>query len=63
MTRPIISGNFANQPSKKLYKIKTGPKLHNADLIDKNAFFLGLHNIKITNKKLNLLIKNIYSSL
>ena len=42
MTRPIISGNFANQPSIKLYKIKTGRKLHNADLIDKNAFFLGL---------------------
>ena len=63
MTRPIISGNFANQPSIKLYKIKTGPKLHNADLIDKNAFFLGLHNIKITTKKLNLLVKSIYSSL
>ena len=62
-TRPIISGNCANQPSIKLYKIKTGPKLQNADLIDKNAFFLGLHNIKITTKKLNLLVKSIYSSL
>ena len=63
MTRPIISGNFAKQPSIKLYKIKTGPKLHNADLIDKNAFFLGLHNIKITTKKLKFLIESIYSSL
>ena len=63
MTRPIISGNFANQPSIKLYKIKTGTKLDNADLIDKSAFFLGLHNIKITNKKLNFLVKSIYSSL
>ena len=63
MTRPIISGNFANQPSIKLYKIKTGPKLNNADIIDRNAFFLGLHNIKITTKKLNFLVKSIYSSL
>ena len=50
MTRPIISGNFAKQPSIKLYNIKTGSKLYNADMIDKNAFFLGLHNIKITPK-------------
>ncbi len=63
MTRPIISGNFANQPSIKLYKIKTASKLHNADLIDKNAFFLGLHNIKITTKKLKFLTESIYSSL
>ena len=63
MTRPIISGNFAKQPSIKLYKIKTGSKLHNADLIDKNAFFLGLHNIKITTKKLKFLTESIYSSL
>ena len=63
MTRPIISGNFAKQPSIKLYKIKTGSKLRNADLIDKNAFFLGLHNIKITTKKLKLLTESIYSSL
>ena len=63
MTRPIISGNFAKQPSIKLYKIKTGSKLHNADLIDKNAFFLGLHNIKITNKKLKFLTESFYSSL
>ena len=63
MTRPIISGNFAKQPSIKLYKIKTDSKLHNADLIDKNAFFLGLHNIKITTKKLKFLTESIYSSL
>ena len=63
MTRPIISGNFAKQPSIKLYKIKTDYKLQNADLIDKNAFFLGLHNIKITTKKLKFLTESIYSSL
>ena len=63
MTRPIISGNFAKQPSIKLYKIKTDYKLQNADLIDKNAFFLGLHNVKITTRKLKLLTESIYSSL
>ena len=63
MTRPIISGNFANQPSIKLYKIKSKTKLPNSDLIDKSGFFLGLHNIKITDNKLKLLIDNIYSSL
>ena len=63
MTRPIISGNFAKQPSIQLYKIKTSSNLPNADSVDKNAFFLGLHNIKINNKKLKYLIKSIYSSL
>ena len=63
MTRPIISGNFAKQPSIRLYKIKNNTKLPNADLIDKNAFFLGLHNTKITDNKLKLLTKYIYSSL
>ena len=63
MTRPIISGNFANQPSIQLYKIKINTKLPSADLIDKNAFFLGLHNIKITDNKLRILTDHIYSSL
>ena len=63
MTRPIISGNFANQPSIQLYKIKSNTKLPNADLVDKKAFFLGLHNIKITDNKLKLLVYHIYSSL
>jgi len=63
MTRPIISGNFANQPSIKLYKIKINTNLPNSDLIDKSGFFLGLHNIKITDNKLKILIDNIYSSL
>ena len=63
MTRPIISGNFAKQPSIKLYKIKINYKLPNADLVDKSAFFLGIHNIKITNSKLKILSDNIYGSL
>lgn len=63
MTRPIISGNFTKQPSIKLYKIKINYKLPNADLVDKKAFFLGLHNKKINNSTLKILTEAIYSSL
>jgi len=63
ITRPIISGNFAKQPSIKLYNIKINYKLPNADLIDKNSFFLGLHNVKITDNKVNKITNYIYSSL
>ena len=62
-TRPIISGNFSKQPSIKLYKIKTNYKLPNADLVDKNSFFMGLHNIKISDRKLNQISKLFFSSL
>jgi CDP-6-deoxy-D-xylo-4-hexulose-3-dehydrase len=63
MTRPIISGNFAKQPSIKLYKIKINNQLPNSDLVDKKGFFLGLHNIKISDAKLKFLTDCIYSSL
>ena len=63
ITRPIISGNFANQPSIKLYKIKVNYKLKNADIIDQSSFFLGLHNIKINNTKLNKFCNFFYSCL
>jgi len=63
MTRPIISGNFANQPSIKLYKIKIDSELPNSNLVDKKGFFLGLHNIKISDAKLKFLTDSIYSSL
>ena len=63
MTRPIISGNFAKQPSIKLYNIKINYKLPIADLIDRNSFFLGLHNIKISDYKVNQITKYIYSCL
>ena len=63
MTRPIISGNFANQPSIKLYKIKIDSKLPNSNLVDKKGFFLGLHNIKISDSKLKFLTDSVFSSL
>jgi len=63
MTRPIISGNFANQPSIKLYKIKIDSELPNSNAVDKKGFFLGLHNIKISDSKLKFLTDSVFSSL
>ena len=54
--RPIISGNFLNQPSAKLYKLNNeNYKFPNADEIQNRGFFIGLHTKPITNKQLDLL--------
>ena len=50
-TRPIISGNFGNQPAVRLYNIIPG-KLINADKIEKSSFFLGLHNVILKENEL-----------
>ena len=62
-TRPLISGNFANQPAVKLYNLNVNKKLKNADLIDKNSFFIGLHNKKISYREINYIKKALYASL
>ncbi len=42
-TRPIISGNFVNQPCVNLHKIKYNKKhLKNSEEIEKRGFFIGL---------------------
>jgi len=61
-TRPIISGNFLNQPSAKLYQLnKKNEKFPEAQKTEDLGFFIGLHtkNIKkeILNKLVNLLLK------
>ena len=59
-TRPIISGNFLNQPSVKLYKLKGNPKdFRNAQEIEDRGFFIGLHTDLISNKDLVFLINNL----
>ena len=60
-TRPIISGNFANQASVKLHKIKFNlRKLKNAQEIEKRGFFIGLPtkllSTKIIKRLSNLLL-------
>jgi len=57
-TRPIISGNFVNQPAISLYNISYNlKKLNNSNIIDKRGFFIGLPTIKLTNKKVQKLAK------
>ena len=60
-TRPIISGNFANQPAVKLYKIKA-KNLKNANYIEKNTFFLGVHSKKLKIHELVFLKDGIFNS-
>jgi len=59
-TRPIISGNFANQPAVKLYKLnKNNEKFKNAQIIENLGFFIGLHTKKIDSKLANYISSNL----
>ncbi len=58
-TRPILSGNFLNQPAAKLYNLDKQKNFPNADDIQKRGFFIGLHTKKITNKILKYLCENL----
>lgn len=59
-TRPIISGNFANQPSVKLFNLNPKKiKFPNADEIEKKGFFVGLHTTKIKKSELNYLTSKL----
>jgi CDP-6-deoxy-D-xylo-4-hexulose-3-dehydrase len=60
--RPIISGNFLNQPASKLYKFKFNKHdFKNANEIEKRGFFIGLHTQKITSKEVNYITENLLS--
>tara|TARA_B100000029_G_scaffold269629_1_gene264969 strand:+ start:6402 stop:7628 length:1227 start_codon:yes stop_codon:yes gene_type:complete len=55
-TRPIISGNFLNQPAIKLYKINENKKnFKGSQEIESRGFFIGLHTEKIEAKSLKYL--------
>ena len=55
-TRPIISGNFANQPAAKLYKIcKKDEKFENAQKVQDLGFLIGLHTKKLSKNNLKLI--------
>ena len=59
-TRKIISGNFINQESVKLYGFNNSKnKFPNAQEIDDRGFFIGLHPKKISNRELEYLEKNL----
>ena len=58
--RPILSGNFLNQPSAKLYKLnKKNYIFKNSQAIEKRGFFIGLPTNKISNLQLNSLKENL----
>ena len=55
-TRPIISGNFLNQQSIKLYGLnKDKKKFKGSQDVEDRGFFIGIHIDPISNKKLDLL--------
>jgi len=59
-TRPILSGNFLNQPSAKLYKLNSKNfKFNNSQKIEDTGFFIGLPTEKITDKNLNHLASKL----
>ena len=55
-TRPIISGNFADQPAAKKYKLTNKQKFPNTDLVYENSFFIGLPSKIISNQYLRKII-------
>ena len=62
-TRPIISGNFLNQPAIKLYNLnKQSKTFKNSQIIEDLGFFIGLHIKPVEKenlKKLTKLLLNI----
>jgi len=60
-TRPIISGNFLNQPAARLFKLKKkNEKFPKAQEIEDLGFFIGLYAKPITNKILDKLINILF---
>ena len=59
-TRPIISGNFCNQPSVKLYKLNNSrDKFKGAQEIEDRGFFIGIHIKEISKSELKFLIQKL----
>jgi CDP-6-deoxy-D-xylo-4-hexulose-3-dehydrase len=59
-TRPIISGNFFNQPVIKLYKFDSqNNKFKNSQEIEDRGFFIGLPSKKIEKRTLDYLVNKL----
>ncbi len=59
-TRPIISGNFLNQPASKIYKFESHKNdFVNANEIEKRGFFIGLHTKLLKAEELNFITENL----
>ena len=58
--RPIISGNFINQPSFNLFKFKANKKtLLGSQEIENRGFFIGLDNKEVDGKTIKFLTNNL----
>tara|TARA_B100001057_G_scaffold202598_1_gene203358 strand:- start:3802 stop:4998 length:1197 start_codon:yes stop_codon:yes gene_type:complete len=55
-TRPIISGNFANQPAAKKYRLSIKQKYPNTDKVYNKSFFIGLPTERIKNNLLKKIV-------
>ena len=59
-TRPIISGNFLNQPCIKLYNLNGDKKSFKyAQEIEDRDFFIGLHTYRLEKNNLDYLINKL----
>ena len=59
-TRPILSGNFLNQPSCKLYNFKFDKKnFKSSQVIEDRGFFIGLPTSDMTVRKINFLTQKL----
>ena len=58
--RTIISGNFVNQPSVKIYNLNSkNENFQKAQEIENRGFFIGLHPKPVSEETLNYLEKNL----
>ncbi len=57
--RPILSGNFLNQPASRIYKFNNPSQYKFANEIENRGFFIGLHTKPINKNILNFLVKNL----
>ena len=58
--RPIISGNFTNQPATKLYNLNKKKLTYvNSQKVEDLGFFIGLHTKKISNKIAEYIAENL----
>ena len=58
--RPILSGNFANQPASKLFNLNSKrEKFKNAQIIEDLGFFIGLHTQKLSLKDAKYLANSL----
>jgi len=58
--RPIISGNFANQPGLKLWEIDVKPEDYpGAEQIGKRGFFFGIHVVLLTEDQIKYLVATV----